>query len=77
MIFLATGAFVYLMCAMPSTPTVMYFVGCAAAVIMMITAIIVVSIRVRRLQEGYFAGAGNAAEEYAAELVRKMKSGKR
>jgi membrane protein YdbS with pleckstrin-like domain len=73
-IFAAAAVFILLMFVMPSEPSPVYWAGCGLAVVLMIASIAVVSARLRRLQAGYFGSAGAAAQDYADELARRMKS---
>ena len=75
-IFLAAAVFVYFMFAMPPEPSLIYFAGCGVAAVTMIASIAVVTARLKRLQAGYFGSVGEAAEDYADELARRMKIGK-
>jgi hypothetical protein len=75
-IFLATAAFVVLMVMMPDEFSPVYLAGCGFAVLVMTGSIVAVSIWLRRLQAEYFGSAGEAAEEYAEEFVRSMRTRK-
>jgi hypothetical protein len=74
-IFLTTAIFIGFMIAMPPEPSPVYLAGCGLAVIMMIASIVVVSVRLKKLQAGYFGSAGASAQDYADELVRRMING--
>jgi protein-S-isoprenylcysteine O-methyltransferase Ste14 len=77
LIFLAAAAFIYVLATMPPHPSAVNWIECAGAAVLMTAAMIVVTIRLRKLQMSYFSGAAGAAEEYAAGLSRRIKNGEK
>jgi phosphatidylserine synthase len=71
-IILTTLAFVYMMFVLTSDFTLTHALLAAAAIVLMIAALIIVPIRLRRLQAEYFSSAGDSANEFVSGFVRKL-----
>jgi hypothetical protein len=65
-IFLSLGAFIFMMFYMLSHLALLYIALFVASTGLMVAALIIVPIRLKRLQSLYLGGAGDAAGEYIA-----------
>jgi Flp pilus assembly protein TadB len=72
-IFLSVIAFLFMTFFVMTHMTLLYIAIFILSILLMIAVLIVAPIRLKRLQAEYFAGAGDAASEYIAGVVSKIK----
>jgi hypothetical protein len=72
-IFLSTAVFIYLMFVLTSSFSVTRLALCGVAVALMAAVLIIVPIRLKRLQALYFGGAQDAAREYVDGIVKTIR----
>lgn len=71
-IILSVVLFCGAMFLITSNPNLMNFIMVGIAIILMVACIIVVPIRLRRLQSGWFGAVSDSAEAVVSEMVKKI-----
>lgn len=66
-------AFIYILAVMPPSPGTTYWIELGVVTVLLVASIIASNVIIGRLQSRYFADASGSGEEYANNLVSKLK----